>query len=385
MRPQEILGMVEEAAGTRMFEDRKDKAKKTMEKKEKRVQEITSLLEEEITPKLDKLREEKRQFLAFQKTRTELEKIGRKLRAWEWITANERVEQAEEDIKQKKAGIEATEKRKKKLVKEMKAAEKEIVEVSAKREAERKKGGKFKKLEEEVAALEKDLVKFRTQVDLANGNITDENKQVANAEADLQELRQSLEEKRSQAQALESSYASVKAKHTDTQASLSKSEELLQTLLTGLSSSNTGNSGGGYMGQLADAKARMAQGSAEEEQNRVKLNMSEKELKALEAKWKDVEKEAGQGKRNLENMQAEAEKLKRKVADCGWSNEQEQESQVALSTAKGQVRQLTEVSFTLSYVPTYNVCNRHAMQSNSVYRHCTLITRCHIRILIALK
>jgi hypothetical protein len=34
MRPQEILGMVEEAAGTRMFEERKDKAKKTMGKKE---------------------------------------------------------------------------------------------------------------------------------------------------------------------------------------------------------------------------------------------------------------------------------------------------------------------------------------------------------------
>jgi chromosome segregation ATPase len=48
--------MVEEAAGTRMFEDRKEKAKKTMAKKEMRVQEIKSLLDEEITPKLNKLR-----------------------------------------------------------------------------------------------------------------------------------------------------------------------------------------------------------------------------------------------------------------------------------------------------------------------------------------
>jgi structural maintenance of chromosome 2 len=354
MRPQEILGMVEEAAGTRMFEDRKDKAKKTMSKKEKRVQEITSLLEEEITPKLDKLREEKRQFIAFQKTRTELEKIGRKLRAWEWTAANKRVEKAQDDIENKKADMETTEKRKKKLIKETKAAEKEMQEVNAKREAERKKGGRFKKMEEEVTLLEKELVKVRTQVDLANGNITDENKGVASAEAELQELLKSLEEKRAQAQELESSYMTVKAKHNDTQGSLSKSEELLQTLLTGLSSSNTGNSGGGYMGQLADAKARMAQGSAEEEQNRVKLNMSEKELKALEAKWKDVEKEAGQGKRNMENMRTEAEKLKRKIADCGWSSEREQESQVSLATARGQVRQFTEVCFMLYFMPIYN-------------------------------
>lgn len=43
MRPQEILGMMEEAAGTRMFEDRKEKAKRTMGKKEKRVEEINEV------------------------------------------------------------------------------------------------------------------------------------------------------------------------------------------------------------------------------------------------------------------------------------------------------------------------------------------------------
>jgi structural maintenance of chromosome 2 len=87
MRPQEILGMVEEAAGTRMFEERKDKAKKTMGKKEKRVDEITSLLTEEITPKLDTLRKEKRSFLQWQKACTELEQIGRVLHAWAGSTA----------------------------------------------------------------------------------------------------------------------------------------------------------------------------------------------------------------------------------------------------------------------------------------------------------
>lgn len=43
MKPAEILGMVEEAAGTRMFEERKDKATKTMTKKDKKVEEIESV------------------------------------------------------------------------------------------------------------------------------------------------------------------------------------------------------------------------------------------------------------------------------------------------------------------------------------------------------
>lgn len=97
------------------------------------------------------------------------------------------------------------------------------------------------------------------------------------------------------------------------------------------------------MGQLADAKARLAQASAEEEQSRVKLGMSEKELKTLEGRWKEVEREAGEGKKNLEVMKVTVEKFRKKVAECGWSADKEREGEIALRTAKGEVRQFTEV------------------------------------------
>jgi structural maintenance of chromosome 2 len=43
MKPPEILAMIEEAAGTRMFEDRKEKAFKTILKKDTKLAEITSV------------------------------------------------------------------------------------------------------------------------------------------------------------------------------------------------------------------------------------------------------------------------------------------------------------------------------------------------------
>ena len=95
---------------------------------------------------------------------------------------------------------------------------------------------------------------------------------------------------------------------------------------------------------MADSKARLAQASTEAEQSRVKLGMSEKELKTLEARWKEVEREAGEGKRNLEAMRAEIEKFRKKVAETGWSTEKEQEGEQALRAARNEVRQLTEVS-----------------------------------------
>lgn len=76
----------------------------------------------------------------------------------------------------------------------------------------------------------------------------------------------------------------------------------------------------------------------------MKLGMSEKELKALEGRWKEVEREAGDGKKNLESGRAEIDKLKRKVNECGWSADKEREGEIALRTAKGEFRQFTEVS-----------------------------------------
>lgn len=48
------------------------------------------LLKEEITPKLDSLRAEKRAFLAYQKTTTELERLTRLVKAAEWVEASSR-------------------------------------------------------------------------------------------------------------------------------------------------------------------------------------------------------------------------------------------------------------------------------------------------------
>ncbi|KAK2514929.1 Smc2 [Columba guinea] len=57
MKPPEILAMVEEAAGTRMYECKKLTAQKTIEKKESKLDNIRMIINEEITPTLQKLKE----------------------------------------------------------------------------------------------------------------------------------------------------------------------------------------------------------------------------------------------------------------------------------------------------------------------------------------
>ena len=90
MKPPEILGMIEEAAGTRMYEDRRTKAVNTMAKKDKKMEEIQQLIREEINPKMDKLKTDKRLFLEYQTNTSELEKLSRLVIAHNWLAHSQK-------------------------------------------------------------------------------------------------------------------------------------------------------------------------------------------------------------------------------------------------------------------------------------------------------
>ena len=106
-----------------MFEEKKEKALRTITKKDKKVEEYRSLLEEEITPKLNKLRDDKRAWKAYQRTCDELEHIARTLRAFEWKDATDRAAGKDESIAQAKKEKKMLEDRKKQYAKEIKASE----------------------------------------------------------------------------------------------------------------------------------------------------------------------------------------------------------------------------------------------------------------------
>ena len=77
MKPVEILSMIEEAAGTRMFQSKKEAAMKTIEKKQLRVEELSRCIDEEISPQLEDLRGQKKDYTIYQSNGTELGRLER--------------------------------------------------------------------------------------------------------------------------------------------------------------------------------------------------------------------------------------------------------------------------------------------------------------------
>ena len=87
MKPNEILGMVEEAAGTRMYETKRVAAIKTIDKKQMKVDELNAVLSEEITPTLERLRGEKQNYLKWSKNNADIERIDRFVIASDFMNA----------------------------------------------------------------------------------------------------------------------------------------------------------------------------------------------------------------------------------------------------------------------------------------------------------
>lgn len=192
-----------------------------------------------------------------------------------------------------------------------------------------------------------------------------------------------MEAKKVELAQLENEHSAVQQEHERLQAELNTAEELLQTLLTGLSSSNKTQSGGGYMGQIAEARQRESQGMAEETQNRQKLTMARKSLTEVQAKWREVEREAGEGKKKLERMRQEVEKLHRQVETSGWNEDKERSAGSALRAARDEVRQLTEVSLYSDIVVYILIIASSVVITSRVgFRSWTSATRIHTLTLI---
>lgn len=152
---------------------------------------------------------------------------------------------------------------------------------------------------------------------------------------------------------LTEAYNKSKETHDTAQAALQQNEDLLQTLLTGVTAPSNGGGGGGYMGQLSEAQARLAQVQTREEQARNKLGMQQKELKAAQARFKEVEKEVGQGAKNLDAKKAELSKMRTGVAGTRWSLEEENKLESGLQEAKASIRQHQQVSIRLCVLHLY--------------------------------
>ena len=338
MKAVEILSMIEEAAGTRMFEDRREKAGKTMAKKDLKLREIEGLLKEEIEPKLEKLRSEKRAFLDFQQTQNDLERLTRLVVAHDYIRGNERLQAAGAECESKRQKVQAFEDNAIKMKSEIAHLEEDVKRVRAARDKELRKGGKFQGLEDEVKAHSHELVRLTTVFDLKNASIAEEKEKRKGIQKTVSDLEKTLKDKRDVYDKLQAQYDTAKAELDAQTAEMEQKEELLQSLQTGVASKEGQESG--YQGQLHDARNRASAAATEQEQAKLKIAHLEKRVKEEEPRAKKAKEQNSGLLQELEGLKSQTKKLESELARLGYEPGKEEQIYQEQATLQKDIREL---------------------------------------------
>ncbi|CAH9098018.1 unnamed protein product [Cuscuta europaea] len=320
MKPPEVLSMLEEAAGTRMYETKKDAALKTLEKKQSKVDEIDKLLDQEILPALDKLRKERKQYVQWADGNAKLDRLMRFCVAYDYVQAEQVRDNAIKGLEEMKAKIYTIDGNADKMHGEIKLLEKKASDLQAEKEANI--GGEVNSLSRRVDALSHDLVKETSVLKNQEDTLGTEKENVKKMEANLEELKQLAEEKAAAVQDAEAGASDLKKTVQDLSKNLEEFEKEYEGVLAGKGS---GNEEKCLEDQLRDAKVSVGTSETELKQLKTKINHCEKELKEKRTQLVSKRDEAIAVENELRTRRKEVENTKIALESLGY-NEQQMEA-----------------------------------------------------------
>lgn len=282
MKPNEILGMVEEAAGTRMYETKRQAAIKTIEKKQAKVDELNTVLSEEITPTLERLRGEKQSYLKWSKNSSDIERIERFVIASEFMKSQKALEK-------NVAGSAEMEEQVKELEAEVKTYESQIAEkeeeasaLSAKIKGEFEKSLSGFKAEEEKQS--KQLVKATSAWQISKESTRKAQEELDASRAAVEETKVALTNKVESVAAEKASMEERVLLKTQADEECQRLLSEFQNLQAGISSSQDDDGAMTLPDQIAKAQSDSKAAEAKVKQATMKMNHLTKEL--LVSRWK---------------------------------------------------------------------------------------------------
>ncbi|KAK3911305.1 Structural maintenance of chromosomes protein 2 [Frankliniella fusca] len=302
MKPPEILSMVEEAAGTRMYEGKKQAANKTIEKKDSKLNELDEIIQQDVGPRLQKLKDDKAQYLEYQKVNREVEHLSRIHIAWKYKSA----EKASKDLQN---SLEVAEETIRKRQQSIQDGEAEIVRLSKQIETITAKigeeeGSNLGKLEKELKAKEKVEAELTAQIKAHKDTLTTEEKRKKQIEKSLKEDEQILAQKVSEHSKTGGKFSSLKEAEAADAEAFAAAQRKYQAVSAGLLSSEDGTDST-LQEQLMAAKQAVSAASSEKKQSEMELQHIKSELAKKEKLLKENSKTYSHDVASLEKVEKE--------------------------------------------------------------------------------
>ena len=307
MKPPELLAMIEEAAGTRMFENKKQAALKTIEKKQMKVEEIKRILDQDITPTLDKLRIDRQMFTEYSAKKTECEKLNRFVIAYTYKNALETEESNQQEINKIKESITDLNTAMAAITYSVTEKEKAINTLLTNKEDDA--NSTYNTLQTAVAEQSRALVKSTSTYENKVNQLKEEEENYKTIDKELKKAEVNFNKKVEETKEL-------KQVEIETRKEYEKWNEKVDELRSAQLGFDTGKKGeeekvggGGIAGQLMNCQQQKAELESEINKCEMKRKHLETEIKKKTSAFTAYEKEHKQQTQDLKKKQSELDKL----------------------------------------------------------------------------
>lgn len=96
-----LISLILQILGTALYNEKKKETEKIIQKKDETVKEINNLIGTDIQPKMIKLKEERELYVIWKNCEVEINKMDKKLKAFEYFTKNNILKERTKEIEMK--------------------------------------------------------------------------------------------------------------------------------------------------------------------------------------------------------------------------------------------------------------------------------------------
>jgi len=317
MKPPEILAMIEEAAGTRMYEAKKQQAEKTIEKKDAKLKEINDILNEEINPTLTKLKEERSAYLEFQKIQRELEHLTKLYLAWKFCCAEESSVKTKEELEKLKNKLGEMQDFIKQGEEEL--AELEVAIKDLERARDTEIGGQVSEKEELLKEAEKHEAKMTSGMKTLKDNVKQEEKKKKQAEKGLAEDQKTFSAKGKVMDGMKEMFDKLRQENDKCKSDLEAAQARYQAISLGEELVEGGGSAT-LQEQIMNAKKEISTAETEIKAADTKVKHNTEQLKKKQIEMKKTEAEYKRDSGALGRYEKEVTDLESKLSKIPYED-----------------------------------------------------------------
>nr|XP_022902308.1 structural maintenance of chromosomes protein 2 [Onthophagus taurus] len=316
MKPQDFLAMIEEAAGTKVYDHKRIQHVKTMEKKDAKLQEFQETFTHEIQPRLEMYRQQRTQYFEFQRIEREVERLRQYCAALVYCNTVKLVNEKEKDV----IIIENQIAMFKTKVKEDKAMIKEIEE-EVNEKMEQHKTSSDNKLEEikaELTEKQKLAAGINATEKTAKDRIKNEEENVKKLETVLKADVAALTTKQEELAKFHGLFDSMKAAEDADKEALAICEKKYEAICAGMEVNDEGEAQT-LKDQLISAKEQAKKAATDLKVDNLNLSKCRDQLKMKRANLTGASADYNKEKTALENVNSEITTIQKSLNKLNYS------------------------------------------------------------------